>query len=501
MSGSDYISGMVFFTGTLPSGFTSTYNKKQIFSVSQAETLGILNDYSDETKATGKYVISAAGVTGDTATITITEPTIQSGVTRTVDLGTYTVASGTTTIAAQGAAWAAVINAGTLTHGYSASFTTATLTIKARAGMGISLNSGTPIAVSLSSGATLAGTLTQFGGSGVTAGVASKLALWYYHISEYFRLQPKGNLWVGFYPVPSSYTYTETTDLQNYAQGTIRQIFGYNDVARTANEVSSDCTALQAAQATSEAEHMPFSIIYSPNIKAISDLSTLNNLGNLTANKVSVCISQDAGGQGAWLYLTEGKSITTGGALLGAVSAAKVSEDIAWVAKFNISNGVECDTVGFSNGVLFTAAASNLVSQLNSYRYIFLRKFTSLAGSYFNDSHTAIVESSDYAYIENNRTIDKAVRNAYTALLPQLNSPLTLNTDGTLSNVTIAYFTGLLNAGLSQMVRDGELSGFAVEIDPAQDVLTTSTIYISINLLINGVARNIIVNIGFTTAL
>lgn len=501
LSGSDYISGAVFFTGNLPAGFTSTYNKKQIFSVSQAESLGILNDYSDETKATGKYVISTAGATGDTATITVTEPTIQSGITRSVDLGTYTVASGVTTIAAQGAAWAAVINAGTLTHGYTASFTTAALTIAARAGMGVSLNSGTPIAVTLSAGATMAGTVTQFGGSGMVAGVASKLALWYYHISEYFRIQPKGNLWVGFYPVPSTYTYTEITDLQTYAQGTIRQMLVYNDVARTANEVSSDCTALQAAQATSEGQKMPFSVIYSPNIKAISDLSTLNNLGNLTANKVSVCISQDAGGQGAWLYLTEGKSITTGGALLGAVSLAKVSEDIAWVAKFNISNGVECDTVGFSNGVLFTAAATNLVSQLNSYRYIFLRKFTNLAGSYFNDSHCAVIESSDYAYIENNRTIDKAVRNAYVALLPQLNSPLTLNADGTLTNITIAYFTGLLDSGLAQMVRNGELSAYAVTIDPDQDVLTTSTIVVSISLLPNGVARNIIVNIGFTTSL
>ena len=72
LSGSDYISGMVLYSGTLPSGFTTTYNKKQILSLAQAESLGILNDYSDETKATGKYVISAEGATGDTATITIT---------------------------------------------------------------------------------------------------------------------------------------------------------------------------------------------------------------------------------------------------------------------------------------------------------------------------------------------------------------------------------------------------------------------------------------------
>lgn len=493
LPGFDYVSGMVFYSGTLPSGFTTTYNKKQVFSVVDAENLGIVNTYSDETAATGTWLITTAGSTGDTVNITITEPTI-TGATRTVDLGTYTKVSGDSTIALLGASIAAAINAGTLTHGYSASFTTATLTLTARVGMGIALNSGSPITVTTTG--TMAGTLTQFSG-----GVASKLALWYYHISEYFRLQPQGNLWVGFYPVPGSYTYVEMNDLQTYAQGEIRQILVYNDVARTAAQVATDCTAIQAAQATQEALHQPYSVIYAPNIKAISDLSTLTNLGLLSANKASVCISQDAGGQGAWLYLTEGKSITTGGALLGAVSLSKVSEDIAWVGKFNISNGVECDTVGFSNGVLFTSATPNLVSQLNSYRYIFLRKYTGRAGSYFNDSHCAIVQSSDYAYIENNRTIDKATRVSYIALLPSLNSPLDLNADGTLTNVTVAAFSGLLSVNLDEMVRNGELSAYAVIIDPAQNVLTTSTIVIRLSLLIKGVARNIIVNIGFTTAL
>jgi hypothetical protein len=496
LPGSDYISGMVFYTGTLPSGFTTTYNKKQIFSVSDAVTLGITNDYSDETKATGTYLITTAGSTGDTINISVSEPTI-TGVNKLVDLGTYTKVAGDSTIALLGASITAFINAGTLTHGYSASFATATITLTARTGMGIALNSGTPIVVTIVG--TIAGTLTQFG---VVAGVASKLALWYYHISEYFRLQPQGNLWVGFYPVPSSYTFTEMNDLQTYATGTIRQILVYNDVARTAAQVATDCTALMAAQVIQEALHQPYEVIYAPNIKAITDLSTLTNLGLLTAYKVSVCIGQDAGGMGAWLYLTEGKSITNGGAMLGTVSLSKVSDNIAWVAQYNQSNGVECDTVGFSNGVLFTAMSPNLRdNQLNSYRYVYLRKFTDIAGSYFNDSHTAVVQSSDYAYIENNRTIDKAVRVSYTALLPSLNSPLRLNPDGTLTNITVAAFTGILSTNLNAMVRNEELSAYEVVIDLNQNVLATSTLVVRISLLINGVARNIIVNIGFTTSL
>lgn len=496
LAGFDFVSGAVFYTSTLPSGFTSTYNKQPLSSLVDAENLGITNTYSDETAATAEYEITALGATGDTGQFVITEPTINTGVTRTVDLGTYTVSSSDTTIDLQGAAWVAVINAGTVTHGYSATYSAGddTITITARTGLGIALNSGTPIAVTETG--TLTGTLTQFSG-----GVATKLGLWHYHISEYFRIQPQGKLWVGFYPVPSSYTFVEMNDLQNFAQGEIRQIMVYNDVARTAANVLTDCTALQAAQVISEGLKMPYEVLYAPSLVGIANINGLLNLNTLTAFKVSVIISQDAGGQGAWLFLTTGKGITTGGASLGMVSLVKVSENIGWVERCNVSNGVECDVIGFSTGVLYSAQSESLLNQLNSYRYIFLRKFPSLAGSYFNDSHTAVSVSSDYAYIENNRTIDKAARLSYTALLPQLNSPLTLNSDGTLTNVTIASFTGILTTAINDMVRNGELSDFLVTINPAQDVLTTSTIVVRLQLLINGVARNIIVNIGFSTSL
>lgn len=494
LAGFDFVSGMVFYTSTLPSGFTSTYNKQPLSSLVDAENLGITNTYSDETAAEAEYEITAIGATGDTGQFVITEPTIETGVTRTVDLGTYTVGSSDTTIDLQGAAWVAVINAGTVTHGYSATYTAGTdiITIIARTGLGIALNSGTPIADNVTG--TLAGTLTQFAG-----GVATKLGLWHYHISEYFRIQPRGKVWVGFYPVPLSYTFVEMNDLQNFAQGEIRQILVYNDVARTAANVVSDCTALQAAQVIQEALKMPYEVLYAAS--AAWNLPQLLNLNTLTAYKVSVVISQDAGGQGAFLYLTTGKGITTGGACLGMVSLLKVSENIGWVERCNVSNGVECDTIGFVTGQSWVSLSENTLNQLNSYRYIFLRKYTSLAGSYFNDSHTAVSVASDFAYIENNRTIDKAGRLAYTALLPQLNSPLTLNADGTLTNVTIAAFSGLLTTAINDMVRNGELSAFLVTIDPNQDVLTTSTIVVRLQLLINGVARNIIVNIGFTTSL
>jgi len=51
------------------------------------------------------------------------------------------------------------------------------------------------------------------------------------------------------------------------------------------------------------------------------------------------------------------------------------------------------------------------------------------------------------------------------------------------------------------MVRNGEASAIGVTIDPTQNVLTTNKLYVAINIVPTGVARNIVVNIGFKTSL
>jgi hypothetical protein len=107
---------------------------------------------------------------------------------------------------------------------------------------------------------------------------------------------------------------------------------------------------------------------------SVVDMSTLTDLGALNNPKVSAVISQDGAALGALIALAYGKSVTNLGAALGAVSLAKVSEDIAYVAKFNLSNGTECDTIAFANGQLFTAISDGLVTQLDSFRYIFPEK-------------------------------------------------------------------------------------------------------------------------------
>ena len=495
--GSDYISGFLVYNNTYPSGFGSSNKVKQFFSVQDAKDAGISDDYSDETKATATYLVTNKGAAADVVKITVSEPVVNTDgttTTETVTLCEYTVVSGDSTTALLAASLNTAINALTYAHGYSSSISSSTITITAKAGLGVYLNSATKIAVTITG--TVAGTLTDFSG-----GVASKRALYYYHITEYFRINPTGNIYFGVFPVPGSYTYSEIADMQTYANGSIRQLAVYNTVARTAANVAADITAIQTQVDTQYDLHKPLCVQYAANISAISDLSTLYNMASYTSPEVSINISQDGAGDGAMLYLTTAISVTNIGALIGTVSKSKVSDSIAWIEAYNMSNGVENEVAAFANGVLYNNASTSLKNTLNSYRYIFLTKRTGLAGTYWNDSHTCIATSSDYAYIENNRTIDKAIRGVYSGLLPKLNSPLVLNSDGTMTDNTIAILTSAARPNLDQMVRDSELSAYSVTIDPAQDVQTTSKVVVAIKLIGVGVARNITVNIGYAIAL
>lgn len=493
LPGTDYISGYLHYYAsgaTLPTGFTSSDRIKKIFSVADAEALGITDGHLGETKAVAKVVIGGTPAVGDTLAVTYTGIEGLETV-----LAAYALVSGeetTTTTAA--AAYAAQINANTQTTGFSASNTGANLFITTKGGEGIFPNSGTPYAITVTGGNT--GTLTQPTGSGSTVlGVASWIDTLYYHISEYFRIQPKGELYVGLYEEESStYTFTAITTMQNYAEGAIKQIAVFEKNVAFA---ASQCAALQAIATANEAVYKPLQIVLNAEISATASVASLVDLSTQTAPNVSVCIAQDGANDGYHIYKATGKSVGACGAMLGAISLALVSESIAWVSKFNMALGTELDTIAFSNGQYYTALADSQFESLNNYAYTFLRKLTGIAGSYWSDSKTTVAPTSDYSTIENNRTYQKITRVVRANMLPALSSPLKVNADGTLTAATIGYFETLANNPLVQMEADGELSAHKIIINPAQDVLATSTLELTLQNVPLGVARIIKVNVGF----
>lgn len=491
LPGQDFISALVFYAanGSLPSGFSVNSRIIKCFSITDAENAGILDTYDDETAATGTITVTAVGTNGNTYTLQVAEP-----FGKIISLGTYIKVAGDATLANVATGIAVAINANTATTGYKAVAAGAVVTITARPGLGVFLNVNTPLSAVIVG--TIAATIVQFAG-----GVASLQAIWHYHINRFFITQPGGVLYVGIFPIPNPYTFVEIITVQQFSNGVIRQFGVLKDP--TSAYAMGDFDTLQGIKTTLDGLKMPISIIYAADISATVDLTTLGDLSTLQDNGVSDCIGQDGAALGAALFYALGKSVTMLGAQLGAVALAAVDESIAWVQKFNMDDGTEFDVIAFANGTLDSAIPWNSSTRttLNNQRHIFLRKFVGQPGSYFNDSHTAIAQSSDYAYIEDNRTIDKADRLIYINVLPYLNGPIQLNADGTISNNSIATITDLANTALDAMVRNGELSGYQVTIDPTQNINTAGKLIIAVKLLQEEVARNIQVNIGYTNSL
>ena len=501
--GNDFIRGLNLY-GTAPGSFATTPTQA-VYSVQDGVNKGIANDYADETQAIGIVTLSGTITAGDTVTIKVTEPLANGGAV-VINLGTAT-APATPTATTFAAAVIAAINAnsyqtganinGTQFNGYTATNTAGAIYITARVGSGISLNTGTPIAVTVT-GTTTATITQQFGtgSGGATTGVFSNKSLWYYHVSEFFRANANGVLWVCFQSSPNQGgAYNEITTLQAASQGACKAIGVYNIVARSVSQIVSDLGLMNAQASTLMTNYMPTDVFYAPNIAAVSNLATLGNGQAQTYQYCSVNIGQDGAAWGADLYVRTGVSVSTIGCMLGTSSQAAPSQDIGENI-FNVSDGVELNIPAFSNGQLYGALSNTLVNQIDSYHYIFLLNYTNYAGTYFNDDWSFVSNTSDYNRISRNLVMNKVVRVLYAALLPLLKSRIYLNTDGTMTAVTKTKYLNPANEAVGQIQKDGDISNYSIVI-PSQNVLSTSKIVLTVQIQPVGIAETIEVDLSF----
>ena len=506
LPGSDYISGLILY-GTKPTAFPAS-GIKQMFSVQDAITVGITPNSTDETQAVAIITLVDTGAAGLTISYTVQEPinpTNTNASPNLVTLCNYTKVAGDASSATTYAAnVTAAINANqAATGGYTATSALGVITLVARKGLGIYLNNGGFLAQSGTD--TAHSTITEdfgTGSGGATAGVASVYNQFYYHISEYFRMNPNGQLWVGILASAPTTTFAEVQTLQVASGGQIRQVGVYAQSRALVTYGVTDANALNTICQTLDNNKMPLSAILVEDMHSVSDLTTLANLSLLNDEWVSINISQDGAAQGWALYQATVLSITNLGALLGAVSVAAVSACVGQpVAQFNISNGTENALPAFANNALFTSASVGLQTQLDNYRYIYTGTYTGYAGTYFSDSHCAIISNSNYAYIEQNRVEAKIERLLYQAYLPYLKSQLQLNANGSLFGPLVIALQSVGNNALAPMVQAGELSQVQTVINPLQNVQTQGYFLVTVNEINNPVARNIQISVNSVTTI
>lgn len=332
---------------------------------------------------------------------------------------------------------------------------------------------------------------------GVTAENNPRL---YKHVQDFYTEAEEGTKLV-IYPVDKAKTFTELCDkdtgvikeLIMAANGALRGIFLAGDgreATVTTNGLDNDLfTALPKAQQLAEWATVS---LYAPLFIILEGRGykggVVKDLHKEVYNRVGVLI-------GDTMKASEGAAV---GLMAGRLATLPVQRNIA-----RVKNGA-LKPIAMFLGEKPVEENASAVSDLYDAGYITPRKYVGKAGYFFTDDRLACEQTDDYAHITARRTIDKAYRIAYTALLELMMDELAVNDDGTLRHgIIMAWQQMMENAVNRAMTAAGELSadengaGCKAYIDPKQNVLSTSKIELVLKVRPFGYARYVDVKLGF----
>lgn len=301
---------------------------------------------------------------------------------------------------------------------------------------------------------------------GVTAENNPRL---YKHVQDFYTEAEEGTKLV-IYPVDKAKTFAELCDkdtgvikeLIMAENGALRGIFLAGDgreATVTTNGLDNDLfTALPKAQQLAEWATVS---LYAPLFIILEGRGykggVVKDLHKEAYNRVGVLI-------GDTVKASEGAAV---GLMAGRLATLPVQRNIA-----RVKNGA-LKPIAMFLGEKPVEENASAVSDLYDASYITPRKYVGKAGYFFTDDRLACEQTDDYAHITARRTIDKAYRIAYTALLDLMMDELAVNDDGTLRHgIIMAWQQMMENAVNRAMTAAGELSadengaGCKAYIDP-----------------------------------
>lgn len=322
----------------------------------------------------------------------------------------------------------------------------------------------------------------------------------YKHAKEFYDEVEEGTKLVIF-PVDKAKTFTELCDKDTGAikelitaqNGALRGIFVAGDgreATLTTNGLDDDLfTALPKAQQLAE---WATTSLYAPLFIVLEGRGykggAVKDLHKEAYNRVGILI-------GDTVKASEGAAV---GMMAGRLATLPVQRNIA-----RVKNGA-LKPIALFIGDKPVEENASAVSDLYDAGYITPRKYVGKAGYFFTDDRLACEQTDDYAHITARRTIDKAYRIAYAALLELMMDELSVNEDGTLQHgIIMAWQQMMENAVNRAMTAAGELSadengaGCKAYIDPKQNVLATSKIELVLKVRPFGYARYVDVKLGF----
>jgi Protein of unknown function (DUF2586) len=229
------------------------------------------------------------------------------------------------------------------------------------------------------------------------------------------------------------------------------------------------------------------------------------DLFDLTAPNVSVCAncSDDSG-------------IVRVGSALGMLAARKINENLGSVNIENkplakrgtqdypltdVKKGRWLDSY-LPNGETVDSIDKALLNSIRAKGYIVVAGYEGYAGFFFENSYTCINRESDFAFIENNRTWNKAARIIRATLIPEVKGRVKKDpTTGFIASTTVGRWMGLVNKALEKMITADEISGFDVYIDEKQVVTETAPAKVKATIVADGIVHEFEVAVGLTNSI
>lgn len=314
-------------------------------------------------------------------------------------------------------------------------------------------------------------------------------------ITEFFRLAPEGTLYLFDSLVEADLTafISHNKEVKGYA-------LNLKFDSQAADQVSTAVLAQQAivTKLMTENRFIDFAIIC---FDELSDFSL--DLFTLQAPQVSVVVSCE-----------KGDKMVSIGSVLGMVAVRNISENLGSVdiegkkpldKRGTLDYSLTDERLGrwvesyLSDGKLVSALDKTVLTGIISKGYILVASYEGYAGQFFENSYTCIDRASDYAFIENNRVWNKAVRLIRATLLPKVKSKVKKDpTTGFIASTTATYWKTLLDRALRKMVAADDISGFEVTVNHKQVVNDTEPVKVQALIVANGIVHEFEVAVGLT---
>ncbi|ADX66838.1 DUF2586 family protein [Weeksella virosa] len=326
---------------------------------------------------------------------------------------------------------------------------------------------------------------------------ATENAFMHQQIKDFYSVAGSGvELWLML--VSDATTYEQMSDINadyltrliSDAKGRVR-VVGLIKKATTVptltagidSDVSLAVPKLQALADDFADKYFPFRAIISAN-NFSGMVSDLRDYTESDFNRVSMLIANNDGANEASIGLNLGKQAS----IPSQRSQARVKDGAVLNEQAYFTNGEAVESL------------SNALDTIHDKGYTFFRTFAGRSGYYFTDDATLTNVTDDFKSLANGFVMDEAVLIGYDTLIEELSDEVPLSDNGSIHPAILKNWQANIERNIKTlMVDQGKLSAVRCVIDTNQNIVSTGVLNVEIRLLPVGYAKEIIVNIGFTT--